>query len=89
LAFLAQVPLWALGWTFIVIERRKTRVLLGMDPPRRPRPVIVARRWRRQPQTVPSPEVRDSVCVIRSPTPGSTVRVTCCVERRRSMRTSR
>ncbi len=37
IAFLAQVPLWALGWTFIVIERRKTRVLLGMDPPRRPR----------------------------------------------------
>jgi MFS family permease len=33
-AFLTQVPLWALGWTFIVIERRKTRVLLGMDPPR-------------------------------------------------------
>lgn len=36
LAFLTQVPLWALGWTFIVIERRKTRVLLGMDQPRRP-----------------------------------------------------
>jgi len=35
LAFLTQVPLWVLGWTFIVIERRKTRVLLGMDPPRR------------------------------------------------------
>ncbi|MFT4051790.1 MAG: MFS transporter [Microbacterium sp.] len=34
LAFLTQVPLWVLGWTFIVIERRKTRVLLGMDPPR-------------------------------------------------------
>lgn len=37
LAFLAQVPLWAVGWTFIVIERRKTRVLLGMDHPRSPR----------------------------------------------------
>ncbi len=37
LAFLTQVPLWVLGWTFIVIERRKTRVLLGMDPPRHPR----------------------------------------------------
>ena len=37
LAFLTQVPLWAVGWTFIVIERRKTRVLLGMDPPRRER----------------------------------------------------
>lgn len=37
LAFLTQVPLWALGWTFIVIERRRTRVLLGMDVPRRGR----------------------------------------------------
>ena len=37
LAFLTQVPLWVLGWTFIVIERRKTRVLLGMDAPRAPR----------------------------------------------------
>ena len=36
-AFLTQVPLWVLGWTFIVIERRKTRILLGMDPPRAPR----------------------------------------------------
>lgn len=37
LAFLTQVPLWALGAIFIVIERRKTRVLLGMEPPRQPR----------------------------------------------------
>lgn len=36
-AFLTQFPLWALGWTFIVIERRRTRVLLGMEPPRAPR----------------------------------------------------
>ncbi len=34
LAFLLQFPLWALGWTFIVIERRKTRVLLGLEQPR-------------------------------------------------------
>lgn len=37
IAFLTMVPLWVLGWTFIVIERRKTRVLLGMDQPRTPR----------------------------------------------------
>ncbi|SIT75644.1 nitrate/nitrite transporter [Microbacterium sp. RU33B] len=37
LAFLTQVPLWALGAIFIVIERRRTRVLLGLQPPRRPR----------------------------------------------------
>lgn len=34
LAFLTQVPLWLLGWVFIVIERRKTRVFVGIDPPR-------------------------------------------------------
>lgn len=34
LAFLTQVPLWVLGWVFIVIERRKTRVLIGWDQPR-------------------------------------------------------
>lgn len=38
LAFLSQVPLWAVGATFIVIERKRTRVRLGMDPPRAPRP---------------------------------------------------
>ncbi|MFT3798946.1 MFS transporter [Microbacterium sp.] len=37
LAFLTQVPLWVLGWTFIVIERRRTRVVMGIDEPRRPR----------------------------------------------------
>lgn len=37
IAFLAQLPLWALGWIFIVIERRRTRELLGLDPPRRPK----------------------------------------------------
>jgi len=35
LAFLTQVPLWLLGSAFIVIERRRTRVHIGMDPPRR------------------------------------------------------
>nr|WP_229661484.1 hypothetical protein [Microbacterium lacticum] len=38
LAFLTQVPLWVIGWMFIVIERRKTRMLLGLDEPRRGRP---------------------------------------------------
>jgi MFS family permease len=37
IAFLTQVPLWALGSVFIVIERGRTRVRMGMDPPRRPR----------------------------------------------------
>lgn len=37
LAFLTQVPLWALGWAFIVIERRRTRIHIGMDAPRRRR----------------------------------------------------
>lgn len=35
LAFLTQLPLWALGTVFIVIERKRTRIRLGMDPPRR------------------------------------------------------
>ncbi len=35
IAFLVQVPLWALGWTYIVIERRRTRIHIGMDAPRR------------------------------------------------------
>ncbi|GAA2015234.1 MFS transporter [Microbacterium ulmi] len=39
LAFLTQVPFWVLGWIFIVIERRKTRALLGLDRPRRARDV--------------------------------------------------
>ena len=37
LAFLAQFPLWALGVVFIVIERKRTRIRIGMDPPRPPR----------------------------------------------------
>ncbi len=37
LAFLTQVPLWVVGGLFIAIERRRTRIHIGMDPPRRPR----------------------------------------------------
>lgn len=37
IAFLMQVPLWLLGAVFIVIERKRTRIRLGLDPPRRPR----------------------------------------------------
>ncbi|MGV9192973.1 MFS transporter [Microbacterium sp. MC2] len=37
LAFLTQVPLWLLGATFISIERKRTRIHIGMDQPRRPR----------------------------------------------------
>lgn len=36
-AFLAQLPLWALGAAFIVLERKRTRIRIGMDPPRVPR----------------------------------------------------
>lgn len=32
-AFLTQVPLWLLGIMFIVIERRKTRLLMGLTQP--------------------------------------------------------
>ncbi len=35
LAFLTQVPLWVIGSVFIVVERRKTRIILGLDEPRR------------------------------------------------------
>lgn len=34
LAFLTQVPLWILGAAFIVVERKKTRIRIGLDPPR-------------------------------------------------------
>ncbi|MUN07779.1 MFS transporter [Agromyces luteolus] len=34
IAFLTQVPLWAIGTLFIVIERRRTRVHIGLDEPR-------------------------------------------------------
>ncbi|WP_375384410.1 nitrate/nitrite transporter [uncultured Microbacterium sp.] len=37
LAFLTQLPLWIVGSFFIVRERRRTRILLGLDEPRRPR----------------------------------------------------
>ena len=37
IAFLTQVPLWLLGAVMIVFERRRTRVHLGLDAPRRPR----------------------------------------------------
>lgn len=37
-AFLTQVPLWLVGVVFIVIERKRTRIRMGMDPPRPPRP---------------------------------------------------
>ncbi|MHC2998097.1 MFS transporter [Microbacterium sp. HJ5] len=38
LAFLTQIPLWLIGTVFIVIERKRTRIRIGMDPPRMPRP---------------------------------------------------
>lgn len=38
MAFLTQVPLWLLGAIFIVYERKRTRILLGMDKPRGRRP---------------------------------------------------
>jgi len=34
IAFLTQVPLWALGTLFIIVERRRTRVHIGLDEPR-------------------------------------------------------
>ena len=37
LAFLTQVPLWVLGSTFIIIERKHTRIRMGLDPERRRR----------------------------------------------------
>lgn len=37
LAFLTQVPLWLLGMTCIVIERKRTRIRIGLDPERRSR----------------------------------------------------
>mgnify|MGYP006331545879 FL=1 len=36
-AFLTQIPLWVIGASFIVIERKKTRIRIGMDKPRQPR----------------------------------------------------
>ena len=37
LAFLTQVPLWVIGSVFIVVERKRTRIHIGLDSPRRPR----------------------------------------------------
>ncbi|WP_309064219.1 MFS transporter [Microbacterium sp.] len=37
LAFLTQVPLWLLGSVFIVVERKRTRIRMGLDPERRRR----------------------------------------------------
>jgi MFS family permease len=37
IAFLTQIPLWIVGAIFISLERRRTRVHLGLDEPRRPR----------------------------------------------------
>ncbi|WP_144797009.1 nitrate/nitrite transporter [Microbacterium paludicola] len=37
LAFLTQVPLWLLGAVMIVIERKRTRIRIGLDPERRRR----------------------------------------------------
>ncbi|MFF2271707.1 nitrate/nitrite transporter [Agromyces sp. NPDC058136] len=37
IAFLTQVPLWVLGAAFIVVERHRTRVRMGIDPPRKRR----------------------------------------------------
>lgn len=37
IAFLTQVPLWVVGSIFISIERKRTRIRVGMDPPRQPR----------------------------------------------------
>lgn len=35
IAFLTQLPLWLLGSIFIVVERKRTRIRLGIDAPRR------------------------------------------------------
>jgi sugar phosphate permease len=35
IAFLTQVPLWLLGATFILVERKRTRIHVGLDEPRR------------------------------------------------------
>ncbi|GAA2991983.1 MFS family permease [Microbacterium terrae] len=37
LAFLTQVPLWLLGGYFIICERRRTRIHVGLDQPKPPR----------------------------------------------------
>jgi MFS family permease len=37
IAFLTQVPLWIIGAIGISVERRRTRIRMGLDEPRRPR----------------------------------------------------
>lgn len=37
IAFLTQAPLWLIGTVFILIERRKTRIRMGIHQPRNPR----------------------------------------------------
>lgn len=37
IAFLAQVPLWLVGTVFIMIERRRTRIRVGLSPERKRR----------------------------------------------------
>ncbi|MCR2827336.1 MFS transporter, partial [Microbacterium sp. zg.Y909] len=37
LAFLTQVPLWVVGSIFIAVERKRTRIHIGLDSPRAPR----------------------------------------------------
>ncbi|ALJ20212.1 MFS transporter [Microbacterium sp. No. 7] len=34
IAFLTQIPLWLLGTAFILVERKRTRILMGLDEPR-------------------------------------------------------
>ena len=36
-AFLMPIPLWILGVTFILLERKRTRIRMGLDPERRRR----------------------------------------------------
>ena len=35
IAFLMPIPLWLLGMTFIIVERKRTRIRMGLDPDRR------------------------------------------------------
>ncbi|MFG6444868.1 nitrate/nitrite transporter [Microbacterium sp. P06] len=37
IAFLTQLPLWLLGTIFILVERKRTRIHVGLDQPRRGR----------------------------------------------------
>ena len=35
IAFLTPIPLWIIGTVFILIERKQTRIRMGLDPERR------------------------------------------------------